>query len=226
MTKRTQQESPRAAKAVPAARPPRPVPLCDTVVDVKLPLPGSDTVADAPLPTPATSPTPPEAARAPGVQELATRMYNLVRRLLPEAQDVEAVMKNVLREVVQRPEGRRDDADLDAWLYRVAVSAALSQRQQAAARPAAPADTAPARPTTGSPAVGDREALWLLDRALMRLPSIYRDPFVLADIEGLSIARVGEALKLHPQLVKIRLHRARLLLHDALEPHLEGGVQF
>jgi RNA polymerase sigma-70 factor (ECF subfamily) len=65
----------------------------------------------------------------------------------------------------------------------------------------------------------------LIELAIDRLPDMYRDPFVLSDIEGLANAEIGEVLGLSLAAVKSRLHRARLLLRDALAPHFRERNQ-
>jgi len=44
---------------------------------------------------------------------------------------------------------------------------------------------------------------------------------VLADVEGLPNAEIGEMLHLTLPAVKSRLHRGRLLMRTALAPHFE-----
>ena len=67
----------------------------------------------------------------------------------------------------------------------------------------------------------DRETQEVIEAAIARLPDIYRDVYVLADVEGLPNADIGEMLGLSVPAVKSRLHRARLLMRDALAPHFE-----
>jgi len=43
--------------------------------------------------------------------------------------------------------------------------------------------------------------------------------FVLADVEGLSDPEVAQRLGLSLSAVKSRLHRARLMMREALAPH-------
>jgi RNA polymerase sigma-70 factor (ECF subfamily) len=59
----------------------------------------------------------------------------------------------------------------------------------------------------------------LIGRAIARLPEMYRDVYVLADLEGLPNAEIGELLGLSLPGVKSRLHRARLMMRDALAPY-------
>lgn len=63
-----------------------------------------------------------------------------------------------------------------------------------------------------------REAL---RHAVSSLPDIYRQVFTLRDLEELNIEETAEALGLNPGVVKVRLHRARILLQKQLAPFLK-----
>jgi len=63
-----------------------------------------------------------------------------------------------------------------------------------------------------------REAL---RRAVRNLPDIYRQVFTLRDLEEFNIEETAEALGLNPGVVKVRLHRARILLQKQLVPFLK-----
>ena len=65
----------------------------------------------------------------------------------------------------------------------------------------------------------------LIEKAINQLPEPYRDVYVLADVEGLPNAEIGEMLGLNVPAVKSRLHRARLRMRDALAPHFEGELK-
>jgi RNA polymerase sigma-70 factor, ECF subfamily len=61
----------------------------------------------------------------------------------------------------------------------------------------------------------------LLQDAIRGLPDIYREVFVLRDVEELSILETAEALKISVPAVKVRLHRARMMLQRQLAPQLK-----
>jgi RNA polymerase sigma-70 factor, ECF subfamily len=63
-----------------------------------------------------------------------------------------------------------------------------------------------------------REAL---RNAVAELPDIYRQIFTLRDIEELNVAETAEALAINENMVKVRLHRARLMLQKSLAPFLK-----
>jgi RNA polymerase sigma-70 factor (ECF subfamily) len=61
----------------------------------------------------------------------------------------------------------------------------------------------------------------LLQKAVEGLPPIYREIFVLRDIEELSIAEAADVLQITVASVKVRLHRARVALQKTLAPQLK-----
>jgi RNA polymerase sigma-70 factor, ECF subfamily len=57
--------------------------------------------------------------------------------------------------------------------------------------------------------------------AVADLPDTYRQVFVLRDIEELNIEETAHALRVNAGVVKVRLHRARLMLQKRLAPFLK-----
>ena len=56
----------------------------------------------------------------------------------------------------------------------------------------------------------------LIESAIEALPEHYRAVFVMRDVEGMSTAESAECLDITEETAKTRLHRARMLLRDAL----------
>src|SRR5438477_3175333 len=63
-----------------------------------------------------------------------------------------------------------------------------------------------------------REALRV---AVTELPGIYRQVFTLRDLEELNIDETAQALGITTGAVKVRLHRARIMLQKRLVPYLK-----
>jgi RNA polymerase sigma-70 factor (ECF subfamily) len=72
-----------------------------------------------------------------------------------------------------------------------------------------------------SEALERKEVRDLLKIAVDALPPAYREIFLLRDVEELSIAETAEVLKINTGLVKVRLHRARIMLQKHLAPQLK-----
>jgi RNA polymerase sigma-70 factor (ECF subfamily) len=167
------------------------------------------------------------------VRDHAPRIYSLAFRLLSNEADAEDVTQDVLLQVLRKQDTFRGEAAFPTWLHRVTVNAALSYRRQRAARqrrrvqkPLDELSGGPVRRWSVTPEQQalDRETRQLIESALARLPEIYRDVYVLADVEGLPNQEIADLLGLSVSAVKSRLHRARLLMRDALAPHFEEAT--
>jgi RNA polymerase sigma-70 factor (ECF subfamily) len=172
------------------------------------------------------------------VREHAPRVYNIARRMLGNDADAEDVTQDVLVQVVRKLGTFRGEAALPTWLHRVTVNAALNHRRKKANRheesPRDPLDqfeadghqSGPVRSWSVQPdeLALAREQQQLIEAAIAGLPEMYRDVYVLADVEGLPNAEIGEMLGLSVPAVKSRLHRARLMMRAALAPHFEEAA--
>lgn len=63
----------------------------------------------------------------------------------------------------------------------------------------------------------NRELGKLLQVSLGKIPLIYRNVFVLREIEGFNVTETAELLNITPVNVKVRLNRAKALLQKSLE---------
>jgi RNA polymerase sigma-70 factor (ECF subfamily) len=76
---------------------------------------------------------------------------------------------------------------------------------------------APTSWKTPHQALEDREFWDVLEGCLSRLPRAFSSVFVLRELEGLEMSDLCRALRLSAGNLRVRLHRARLLLRECLE---------
>jgi RNA polymerase sigma-70 factor (ECF subfamily) len=158
----------------------------------------------------------------------APLVFNVARRVLGNEADAEDVTQEVLIRVLHKLDSFRGEGRLASWLHRVTVNAALLHRRQSLRRRERETDlplAARIREAPGATASPERQLLdnelrELIERAIARLPKIYREVYVLADIEELSNAAIGGLLHLGVPAVKSRLHRARVMMREALAGHV------
>ncbi|MBM4067328.1 MAG: sigma-70 family RNA polymerase sigma factor [Planctomycetes bacterium] len=170
--------------------------------------------------------------------DYAPRVYNLARRMLGNDADAEDVTQDVLLQVVRKLDTFRGDSSFPTWLHRVTVNAALANRKKRALRQEREAHdpldhfletgqhSNSIQPWSVAPdqQALDQETQQLIEKAIAGLPEVYRDVYVLADIEALPNNEIAELLELSVPAVKSRLHRARLLMREALAPHFEEAL--
>jgi len=168
-------------------------------------------------------------------RDYAPRVFALARRMLGNDADAEDVTQDVLVQVVRKLDTFRGQSDIFTWLHRMTVHAALALRAKRARREQHETldplnhflddghHGRAVRPWSSAPdqQVLDKEREQIIEKAIAGLPEIYRDVYVLADVEELSNPEIGDMLHLGLAAVKSRLHRARMLMRDALAPHFE-----
>lgn len=159
------------------------------------------------------------------------RVFRLVCRLTSDT-DAPDVLQDTFLQVYRHLPSFRGEAQFGTWLYRIATNAALMHRRARARRPAEPLDAfLPRFDADGSHVATPAEfqvaacADELLDRQLLadkarevltRLPDMYRDAFVLRDLEEMPTSDVARVLGIEPATVRQRVHRARLMLRGFL----------
>ena len=168
-------------------------------------------------------------------EEIVTRYEGRVFRLacrLTSDTDAPDVLQETFLQVYRHLPSFRGESQFKTWLYRIATNAGLMHRRASARRPAESLESFLPRfdahgVHVGTPAelqVASR-AEELLDRQLLaekaragiaRLPDLYRDAFVLRDLEEMSTSEVALVLGLEPAAVRQRVHRARLMLRGYL----------
>jgi RNA polymerase sigma-70 factor, ECF subfamily len=165
------------------------------------------------------------------------RVFRLACRLTNET-DAPDVVQDAFVQVYRHLATFRGGAKFSTWLYRIVTNAALMHRRARARRPAESLDAYLPRFDAEGRLEDTPEALRiasrvdeLLDRRVLarkaqaavdRLPDMYREAFVLRDLEELSTADAAQVLGIEPATVRQRVHRARLMVRGYLS-ELAGG---
>ena len=131
----------------------------------------------------------------------------------------------------------RSEAKFSTWLVSIALNEARSRLRRKSLVRMDSLDTPPDEDQNVSPAllrdwreipsevVERREIRQLLQEAIKQLPDIYRQVFLLRDVEEMSVIETAETLNISVPSVKVRLHRARMMLQKQLAPQLKTTVQ-
>jgi RNA polymerase sigma-70 factor (ECF subfamily) len=156
----------------------------------------------------------------------ADRVYRLAFGLLRERQAAENVVQETFLSAMTHLDQFEGRSSLGTWLYRVAYNASLTRLRERPSEPLPPdepeAGEAPLPRTlvewdqTPEEMLLDAEGRRHLEAATAALPETLRAAFILRDVEELSTQETAESLGISEGAVKVRLHRARLLLRERL----------
>jgi RNA polymerase sigma-70 factor (ECF subfamily) len=165
-----------------------------------------------------------------------SRVFRLACRLTTET-DAPDVLQETFLQVYRHLPSFRGESRFGTWLYRIASNVALMHRRSSSRRAAESLDqflpqfdaagTHLATPAELQVAARADELLdrqFLAEKArdvLARLPDMYRDAFVLRDLEEIPTAEVARILGVEPATVRQRVHRARLMLRGYLSHLVE-----
>jgi len=150
------------------------------------------------------------------------------------------VAQDALFKVFEKLDQLREPERIRPWVFRIARNACLMKRRRSVFAPAEELSLDELMPV-GAGDGGQRKleiADWsalpedqalraevqrVVRQAISELPDIYKTVLLLRDIEGLSTTEAAEVLEVSEEVVKTRLHRARLAVRQKLDWYLRSA---
>ena len=156
----------------------------------------------------------------------ADRLYRLGMSLVGDPFEAEDIVQEAFLKAITHIDHFQARSSLGTWLYRVVYNSSIDRLRGRVDVPL-PEESNPDENSLPMPEVLlewhtpetlaiSNEGQDYLDQAIQSLPETLRSVFVLRDIEELSTAQTAEILGIGENLVKVRLHRARLALRELL----------
>lgn len=150
----------------------------------------------------------------------ATRLYNLLYRMLGSQADAEDQLQEVFLQAYRKLETFRGESALSTWLYRLAHNLCLDHlRSKAGKRERVTDALDETRTHAGASGAPPGELIVHrldLERAIGRLPEGCRAAFILHDVEGFDHRQVGAILGIAEGTSKSQVHKARLRIRAYL----------
>jgi len=160
------------------------------------------------------------------------RLYRIARSVLQNGTEAEDAVQEAYVSAFTHLASYRGESSLAGWLSRIAMNEALGRLR--GRRPTVDIETLgdarieakiiqfPLSAQNDDPerTMAQRQILQLVEQATDDLPEAYRLVFVMRVIEGMSVEETAELLRIKPQTVKTRLHRARSLVRDQLDKQI------
>ena len=164
-------------------------------------------------------------------------VYLSILTKLRNEQEAEDAAQEVMINAFRYLKTFRGDAKFSTWLVTIAMNEARQRLRKGKAaqlesldeeKEDREGDFTPAVLTDWreipSEALEKKEMRQKLREAVEQLPPIYREVLVLRDLEELNQEETASALGINVALVKVRLHRARMMLQKMLAPYLRAAA--
>lgn len=159
------------------------------------------------------------------------RLFRTTRAILRSDSEAEDAIQQAYLSAYTNLGSFAHQAKFSTWLTRIAINEALARRGSSARRAEVELDdgddvtSAFASPGANpEQAAARRELHTLLERAIDELPERYRLVFVMREVQQLSTDETAECLELSEEAVKVRLHRARRMLREALLARVDAAA--
>lgn len=168
------------------------------------------------------------------------RLYNFAMRFAANHHDAEEIVQETFLKAYHHLRKFRGDARFATWLYQIAKNLCINYYYQSLRHHEAqsisleqgftPAgeegeergyDLVAQTPSPQEELL-TREFLSHFERALRRLEPHFRMALFLRDVEERDYEEIAEILEIPVGTVKSRIHRARLMMQELLEPFLSG----
>ncbi len=176
------------------------------------------------------------------VEHFRGKIFNYSWLMCGQREDAEEVAQETLLRVFEKFAELREPERIRPWVFRIAKNACLIKRRRSVFAPKAKQEISldslmPAKRTDGGhlkleiadwSRLPEDEALRKemhreLQSAIRELPELYRAVVLLRDMEELSTQETAQILDVSEEVVKTRLHRARLAIRKHLDARLRGA---
>lgn len=150
------------------------------------------------------------------------QVYRAIRGILRNEDEVEDTMQQAYLLAYAHLEEFAGASSFSTWLTRIAINEAFARLRKRGRLsvvdeiPDFAEDIMRSPPESPEARAVARQSMRFLESAIDKLPPLYRTTFMLREVEQLSTTETSERLGITEQAVKVRLHRARLALRDAL----------
>lgn len=169
------------------------------------------------------------------IQRLNPRLFRIIRGIVDSDAVAEELVQETYLSAFTRLEMFRGEARFSTWIISIATNLARMQRRghrilegyDTVTEIEPRAGTVLAFPGPGpnrpEPSLGRTQFRELLESAIADLTPDFRLPFLMHEVEGISISTIAHLLQINPTTVKTRLFRARRKLRTGLQAKIQGG---
>lgn len=155
------------------------------------------------------------------------KLFRVLRGYLKNEMDVKDAMQETYLKAFEKLFQFNKEAEFSTWLIRIGINEALARLNAFKKNFRVIDYSVPASDLNSSQAniiqelnpeikMIQKEAAAFLEKAIDELKPKYRAPFIMHEAEDMSVKEISDCLGISVSNVKVRLHRARIMIKDSL----------
>lgn len=174
------------------------------------------------------------------VEVFRSKVFQYALMMCGHREDAEEVAQDTLFKVFENFDQLREPERVRPWVFRIARNACYMKRRKSVFAPTQELSLEDFLPrsdgdgTARKLEIADWSALpddqvlraelrKVIQQAIQELPEMYRAAIMLRDVEELTTEEAAQVLEVSQEVVKTRLHRARLAVRAKLDEYLRRG---
>lgn len=171
------------------------------------------------------------------VEVFRPKIFQYTLMIAGNREDAEEVTQDTLMKVFENFDQLREPERIRSWVFRIARNGVYMKRRKSVFAPTQELSIEDFLPRMGQDGSGRKleiadwsalpddqllrgELQRVVESAISELPEIYRSAIVLRDMEELTTEEAANVLDVSQQVIKTRLHRARLAVRQKLDGYL------
>ena len=155
------------------------------------------------------------------------KLYRVIRSYIKEQEEIKDIMQNTYLIAFEKLYQFKHTAQFSTWLIRIGINEALARikskgkyhnlyNQNNDLNNSYVLELPDSGQSNPEKKMIRQEAKQLLEKAIDNLDLKYRATYILREVEEMSIAEISDCLIISESNVKVRLHRARIMIKENL----------
>lgn len=150
-------------------------------------------------------------------------LFRTVRSYIQSESDVEDTMQDTYIKAYEKLYQFKNESKFSTWLIRIGINEALQRKRKSPKYKTIALEQDDMVLQIEDQNIMDperktmyKESSLFMERAIDTLPEKYKIVYMLKEVEGIGISEISKCLDLTNSNVKVRLHRARVMLRDSI----------
>lgn len=151
------------------------------------------------------------------------KLYRVIRSYIKDENLIKDIMQNTYLKAYENLDRFNKKSGFSTWLIRIGINEALQElkfkQRKVLTHPNANKNKSLAEASKNMNPdynIIQKEARWILEKVIDQLPEKYKVVYMLSEVENMKIKEISDCLGISINNVKVRTHRAKLMLKNNL----------